>query len=145
MGGEFLNRNYLFFIVFSFSILVSFCTTSLGQPSESPCGKPWQTPLLEVEGEIKRIYYAVPPGTPKKGLHLKVETKPEEFVIIHVFPKKCVDNSPEKFKFKKGDTVTASGSKFLTKRGTQVNICATKISSHALLDLRNEEDGSINT
>lgn len=137
-----MKRNSLFTIACS-------CWLSIlaygSAAAEQPCGQPWQTPLTTVQGQIKEVYYAVPPGTQRQGLHLGVQTDSGKYVVIHVFPKECVDKKPALFQFRKGDQVEAKGSAFSTQKGRQQNICAATITSPIKLEPRNEETGSINT
>lgn len=131
----------------SISLLCIFFTSlfsiSYGQV-EDPCGQPWSTPLSEVEGEIVSIYYATPPFTNQQGLHLELsETSSQESFIIHVFPKTCVDNDPDKFNFTVGEVVTVTGSEFSTPV-TERNICAAQITEYPDLQLRTLDTGCMN-
>jgi hypothetical protein len=53
-----------------------------------------------------------------------VQTASGKYVIVHVFPKECVDKKPALFLFRKGEQVEAKGSVFSTQKGRQQNICA---------------------
>lgn len=97
-------------------------------PDIQSCGRPWSTPLSEIQGEIKKVEYRTQPGTGLRGLHLDVQTAKEESVVIHVFPERLARQCSDLFQFNPGEVVTVSGSEFLTKAGKQKNICAAKIS-----------------
>jgi hypothetical protein len=108
------------------------------------CGRPWITPLLEAQGEIKKVEYRRQPGTGLRGLHLDVETTDEQYIVIHVFPEQLTKQCSDLFKFTTGEVVSVSGSEFLTKAKTQKNICATEIiRDSGILKLRNLTTGDL--
>jgi hypothetical protein len=139
-----MKRTDLFPIVFSFCFVIFSCSIAVAQ-STDPCGQPWNTPLAEVTGEIVDVYYATPPWTNEEGLHLATKTSSGASVVIHVFPKNCIDNNPpEKFQFTIGELITTTGSEFLTEGGTQRNICAAEIAQRPDLALRSLQTGCLN-
>ncbi|RWX52083.1 hypothetical protein VU01_10428, partial [Candidatus Electrothrix marina] len=83
-------------------------------PSIYSCGKSWKTPLMEIEGTIRKVEYRKPPGGSQKGLHFDVETADKQSVVIHVFPEPKTSQCPDLFTFKEGETVTVVGSEFST-------------------------------
>ncbi|MCI5224292.1 MAG: hypothetical protein D3924_16895 [Candidatus Electrothrix sp. AR4] len=110
--------------------------------TEEACGQPWKISQVAIQGMINNIYYASPPFTNKRGLHLDITNSATgQHVIVHVFPEQCIQRNPEDFKFKIGDVVTASGSEFFTVNGSQRNICAAKINT---LKLRDRNNGCFN-
>ena len=144
----------LIFPFASFMLLMTSCvppnTDTPQQYPDAPsqvkqaCGRDWQLPLTEIKGIVKREYYAAPPWTEQKGLHLEViDTSTGKNIIIHVFPEKCVRNNPEKFHFEAGQIISVAGSEFFTESGTQMNICAASIDA---LDtwLRDNDNGTVN-
>lgn len=145
-----MRRTGLFPIVFSFFLIIMSCSVSIGAPDglgapDEPCGKPWNTPLSEVTGEIVDVYFATPPWTQKEGLHLMIKTSAGAIVAIHVFPKSCIDNNAlETFQFAIGEFITVTGSEFLTEANTQRNICAAEIDERPELDLRTLQTGCLN-
>lgn len=125
------------------AVLVS--TAAFGQP-DNPCGRDWKTPLQEISGTISKVYIATMPGTQQQGLHLDVAVDgTDETTTVHVFPKRCIKNNPDLFKFEAGEKVTAAGSDFGTQQGGRhQNLCAQSIPSHNLPDLRDEQNGFLN-
>lgn len=95
-------------------------------PSIYSCGKSWKTPLMEIEGTIRKVEYRKPPGGSQKGLHFDVETADKQSVVIHVFPEPKTSQCPDLFTFKEGETVTVVGSEFSTPQNPK-NICASGI------------------
>lgn len=139
-----MRRTGLFPIVFSFFLIIMSCSVSIAKTSE-PCGQPWTTPLSEVTGEIVGVYFATPPWTQEEGLHLEIKTSAGATVVIHVFPKDCIDNNAlETFQFAIGEFITVTGSEFLTEANTQRNICAAEIDQRPELDLRTLQTGCLN-
>ncbi len=123
---------------------IMLCSGANGQ-TEAPCGQLWTTPLSEVEGKIVRIYYATPPFSDQEGLHFEIsESSSGESVVIHVFPKNCVKNYPDKFEFQVGETVTVLGSFFAIDTASPRNICAAKIAQRPELQLRSLDTGCLN-
>lgn len=140
-----MKRNLLSSTLLGCCAAVFACSAAFGQP-DNPCGRDWNTPLKEITGTITKAYHSYMRGTGKKGLHLDVAVDgSKETVTVHVFPTNCITNNPDLFKFKKGERVTATGSEFSTQAGMQQNICAQSVSSHRLSDLRDEQNGSLNT
>ena len=90
------------------------------------CGNSWKTPLMEIEGTIKKVEYRMPPWGNQKGLHFDVETTDKQPVVIHVFPEPKTSQCPDLFTFKEGETVTVIGSEFSTPKSKK-NICASGI------------------
>jgi hypothetical protein len=90
------------------------------------CGRSWKTPLMEVEGTIRKVEYKKPPWNNRAGLHLDVETAPQQHTIVHVFPELKISQCPDLFSFEEGDLVTVVGSEFSTPKN-QNDICASGI------------------
>jgi hypothetical protein len=90
------------------------------------CGNSWKTPLMEIEGTIKKVEYRMPPWGNQKGLHFDVETTDKQSVVIHVFPEPKTSQCPDLFPFNEGDRVTVIGSEFSTPKSKE-NICASGI------------------
>ncbi|XCN72523.1 MAG: hypothetical protein Q3M24_19875 [Candidatus Electrothrix aestuarii] len=113
--------------------------------SKESCGRPWITPLLDVQGKIKKVEYRTQPGTGLRGLHLDVQTAAEEYIVVHVFPELLTQQCADLFRFKEGERISASGSEFLTKAGMQKNICADEIvrNSGSKLRLRDSMTGNL--
>ncbi|WP_339136402.1 MAG: hypothetical protein WGN25_00745 [Candidatus Electrothrix sp. GW3-4] len=132
-------------LVFSCISTLLLCSGANSQV-EDPCGEMWNTPLSEVEGEIVSIYYAAPfPLSENEGLHLELsEGSSDEHVVIHVFPKACIESYPEKFQFELGEVVTVLGSAFLTDTEVPRNICAAAITQRPELQLRTLDTGCLN-
>lgn len=125
--------------------LALLCAPAAGQQDITSCGQAWNSSLRAVEGEIERIYFAVPPGSGKAGLHLKLRTAAGEGAVVHVFPKDCVEKNPAQFQFREGERVTAFGALFSTGK-EEINICAAMVfqSSGRSLELRDPDSGRMN-
>ena len=95
--------------------------------NSATCGRIWNNQLAKVQGRICDVAYRIQPLTGRSGLHIDVETDSNQYVVIHVFPKTLIAKCPSAFHFTVGDTVTVSGSEFLTGGGMQQNICAATI------------------
>ncbi|MCW5212179.1 hypothetical protein VU04_04625 [Desulfobulbus sp. TB] len=101
--------------------------------NSATCGRIWNNQLAKVQGKIRNVAYRIQPLTGRSGLHIDVETGPDQtesnqYVVIHVFPETLIAKCPSAFHFTVGDTVTVSGSEFFTGRGgMQQNICAATI------------------
>ncbi len=122
--------------------------TSLMQQSSmskiSTCGRPWKSPLTEIQGRIRNVEYRAQPLTGRRGLHLDIETGWQVETVIHVYPERLTANCPSVFYFRVGDTVTVTGSEFFTGRGGQQNICAATITQEEkVLDLRDPVTGDL--
>ena len=98
-------------------------------PSIYSCNRPWTSPLMEIEGIIRKVQYKKPPWAAwsnQKGLHFDVETNDEEHLLIHVFPEPKIKQCPDLFTFQEGETVIVVGSAFSTPERKK-NICAAEI------------------
>lgn len=100
--------------------------------NSATCGRIWNNQLAKVQGKIRDVAYRIQPLTGRSGLHIDVETGPNQtdsnqYVVIHVFPETLIAKCPSAFHFTVGDTVTVSGSEFFTGGGMQQNICAATI------------------
>ncbi|MCI5222158.1 MAG: hypothetical protein D3924_05680 [Candidatus Electrothrix sp. AR4] len=123
----------------------SHTQTQTGSLKRSSCGKSWKTPLNEITGKIRKIEYKSPPWTNQRGLHLDVETAPQNHIVIHVFPEKLISQCSNLFMFEEGEEIMVSGSEFLTGReGRRQNLCAATITRNSnTLELRNPETGDL--
>lgn len=135
-------RDNLLVSILLFSSIILRCSVAFGQPDRA-CGQPWQASLDYIDGHITAVYYAVPSGTGRQGLHLDVATVAGP-ITVHVFPKRCIETNPDKFRFQVGDRVKVTGSPFWTQGGSKQNICAQSIRSHYLDNLRDRYTGSLN-
>ena len=115
-------------LILSCSIIPFSCLVAGAQPS-NPCGQSWKRPLKEVRGKIIKVYDSNIPGTRMEGRHLRLKTSSGKDVVIHVFPKMCIDNNPSgEFQFTTGDEISVTGSEFFTgPGGSQGNICAAEL------------------
>ncbi|MCI5210642.1 MAG: hypothetical protein D3910_18055, partial [Candidatus Electrothrix sp. ATG2] len=98
-----------------------------------PCGQSWKTPLNEINGVIQAVHAGTSSEDEQNELLLDVITQ-QGPVIVHVFPRRCIENTPEKFTliqqqkmFRQGDPVQVIGSEFHSQQHT--NICAAEIIS----------------
>ncbi|MCW5200140.1 hypothetical protein VU05_05565, partial [Desulfobulbus sp. F1] len=144
LKGVFFMRNYFALLLLS-SSLSCFCSIANGQQEMAPCGQPWNSSLAAVEGTIDRVYFAVPPGSGKEGLHVDIKTLYGDKVTAHVFPRNCVEINPEKFIFRAGDDITIFGSLFFTENKRKRNICSAIIfrNSNKSLELRDPDSGKM--
>ncbi len=99
-----------------------------------PCGQSWKTPLAEYNGVVQKVYTSTGAEDGKEELLLDLVT-PTGPVIVHVFPQRCIDNTPGKFTliqgnkmFNQGDRVRVIGSGFFGLQNEK-NICAAEIIS----------------
>jgi hypothetical protein len=109
------------------------------------CGRPWKSPLTEIQGLIRNVEYRVQPFTGRRGLHLDIETGRQTDTVIHVYPERLTAKCPSVFYFSVGDTVTITGSEFFTgKGGSQQNICAATITQgEKMLGVRDPRTGAL--
>jgi hypothetical protein len=123
--------------------------TSLMQRSRimnsSTCGRPWKSPLTEIQGRIRNVEYRIQPFTGRRGLHLDIETGRQTYTVIHVYPERLTAKCPSVFYFREGDRVTVTGSEFFTSiGGSQQNICAATITQgEKMLGVRDPQTGAI--
>lgn len=115
-----------------------------GSMNSSTCGRPWKRPLAEIQGRIRRIEYRVQPFTGRRGLHIDVETGPQTYTVVHVYPERLTVRCPSVFHFIEGETVKVTGSEFFTgPGGMRQNICAAVIAQGkevlSIRDVRNGE------
>ena len=61
-----------------------------------PCGQSWKTPLIELKGIIQGVHSSDTSEEEHDELLLDALT-PKGPVIVHVFPQRCIDNTPGKF------------------------------------------------
>ena len=102
------------------------------KPTIYSCNRPWTSPLMEIEGIIRKVQYKKPPWATwsnQQGLHLDVETDEKEHFVIHVFPEPKIKQCPDLFHFEggeKGERVIVVGSAFSTPESKK-NICVAEI------------------
>lgn len=139
-----MKRHAIVSVLLSFFLALS-CSIAAGQQDAASCGRAWNPSLSSVAGEIESMYFAVPPGSGKAGLHLRLRTASGEEAVVHVFPKDCVEKNPAKFNFREGEHVTALGSLFSSGKDA-INICAAIIFQDAgrSLELRDPDSGRMN-
>ncbi|WLE98075.1 MAG: helix-turn-helix domain-containing protein [Candidatus Electrothrix communis] len=96
-----------------------------------PCGQSWKTPLIELNGIIQGVHSSGTSVEEQGELLLDVST-PKGSVTVHVFPKRCIDNTPGKFTliqqekmFDTGDAIRVIGSEFQLQQ--EKKICAAEI------------------
>ncbi|MCI5211373.1 MAG: hypothetical protein D3910_21900 [Candidatus Electrothrix sp. ATG2] len=94
--------------------------------AQKSCGKSWKTPLMEIEGTIRKVEYRTQPQSGQIGLHLDVKTIDKQDVVIHVFPERKTKQCPDLFRFQEKEKVTVVGSEFSTPKH-QNNICVAEI------------------
>ncbi|MGB5685886.1 MAG: hypothetical protein WBM35_08745 [Candidatus Electrothrix sp.] len=133
-------------LCFAGIMTIMLCSVASGQVVEDPCRQSWSTPLAEVEGEIVKVYYhSYLPVLDQEGLHLEIsESSSGEHVVIHVFPKNCIEKYPDKFEFLEGEIVTVIGSEFSSNPEELRNICAAEIIQRPELQLRTLDTGCLN-
>ncbi|MCI5121427.1 MAG: hypothetical protein D3908_09620 [Candidatus Electrothrix sp. AUS4] len=119
-----------------------------GVMNSSTCGRPWKLPLTTIQGKIHNVEYREQPFTKRSGLHLDVETGPQTYTVIHVYPERLTALCPSVFHFRVGDTLTVTGSEFFTGQGgMQQNICAATITQgkagENVLGMRDPQTGAL--
>jgi hypothetical protein len=113
--------------------------------NSSTCGRPWKSPLAEIQGQVRNVEYRVQPFTGRRGLHIDVETGYQKYTVIHVYPERLTAKCPSVFYFRVGDTVKVTGSEFFTSiGGSQQNICAATITQgEKMLGVRDSQTGAL--
>ena len=116
--------------------------------TSSTCGRPWKLPLSRIQGKIQNVEYREQPFTGRTGLHLDVETGPQIYTIIHIYPERLTSLCPSVFHFRVGETLTVTGSEFFTGQGgMQQNICAAIITKgedeKEMLSIRDPQTGAL--
>lgn len=116
--------------------------------NSSTCGRPWKLPLTKIHGKIHNVEYKEQPFTKRRGLHLDVETGPQTYTVIHIYPERLTSLCPSVFHFRVGETLTVTGSEFFTGlKGMQQNICASTITKgedeEEVLSIRDPQTGDL--
>jgi hypothetical protein len=96
------------------------------EPTQEACWHSWKTPLMEIEGTIRKVEYKTPPLGNFAGLHLDIETDDQQDILVHVFPEPKTSQCPDMFDFQEKEKVTVIGSEFSTPN-KQGNICAAEV------------------